>query len=171
MEEIRNKIKESGLINIDLADFKPDTNTITSFDIADHLWQGLVLKEKDFRAFLAENDWSVYAGKNVYIHCSADAIVPTWAYMLVAVKLQGIAAFATVGSETDLQKAIIKEKIDKLDTSAFPDGRFIVKGCADIASPEFAMVTLTQKLQPVAKSIMYGEPCSTVPVYKAAKRT
>ncbi len=170
MEEIRNKIKESGLINLDLADFKPNKSTIAEFDIANHLWQGLVLKEKDFRAFLAENDWSVYQGKNVFIHCSADAIVPTWAFMLVAVKLQGIAAFATVGTENDLQKAIIKEKIEALDTAPFLDGRFIIKGCADIASPEFAMVTLTQKLQPIAKSIMYGEPCSTVPVYKAPKK-
>lgn len=170
MEEIRNKIKESGLINLDLADFKPAKNTIAEFDIANHLWQGLVLKEKDFRAFLAENDWSVYQDKNVFIHCSADAIVPTWAYMLVAVKLEGIAAFTVVGTETDLQKAIIKNKIDALDTSAFGDGRFIIKGCADIAAPEFAMVTLTQKLQPIAKSIMYGEPCSTVPVYKASKK-
>lgn len=170
MEEIRNKIKESGLINLDLADFKPNKGSITEFDIANHLWQGLVLKEKDFRTFLAENDWSVYQDKNVFIHCSADAIVPTWAYMLVAVKLQDIAAFAVVGNEIDLQKAIISSKIDALDTTAFTDGRFIIKGCADIACPEFAMVTLTQKLIPIAKSIMYGEPCSTVPVYKAPRK-
>jgi len=169
MEEIRNKIKESGLINVDLADFKPEADTLTGFDIADHLWQGLVLKEKDFRAFLAANDWSVYAGKNVYIYCSADAIVPTWAYMLVGTKLQGIANFVVVGNETDLQKAIIKDKIDHFDISGMTDGRFIIKGCADIVSPEYAMVSLTQHLQPIAKSIMYGEPCSTVPVYKAPK--
>lgn len=170
MEEIRNKIKESGLINLDLADFKPNKNTITGFDIAEQLWQGLILKEKDFRAFLAENDWSVYQDKNVFIHCSADAIVPTWAYMLVSAKLQDFASFAVAGSEMDLQKAMIKAKIDAFDVSVYPDGKFIIKGCADIACPEFAMVALTQKLQPTAKSIMYGEPCSTVPIYKAPRK-
>ena len=170
MEEIRNKIKESGLISIDLADFKPRQDTLTGFDIADHLWQGLVLKEKDFRAFISVNDWSVFAGKNVHIFCSADAIVPTWAYMLVATKLQDIADCVVVGTETDLQKAIIKQKIDAFDVSEMVDGRFIVKGCADIVCPEYAMVSLTQHLQPTAKSIMYGEPCSTVPVYKAPRK-
>ena len=170
MEEIRNKIKESGLISLDLADFKPHKNTITGFDIADHLWQGLVLKEKDFRAFLAENDWSVYQDKNVYVYCSADAIVPTWAYMLVSAKLQDVAAFVIAGDEMELQKALIRNKIQDMDTSEYADGRFIIKGCADITCPEFAMVTLTQRLQPMAKSIMYGEPCSTVPIYKAPRK-
>ncbi len=85
MEEIRNKIKESGLISLDLADFKPNVKNIVEFDIAPHLWQGLILKEKDFRTFIAEHDWSQYTEKDIYIHCSADAIVPTWAYMLISV--------------------------------------------------------------------------------------
>lgn len=170
MEEIRNKVKESGLINLDLAKFKPDENSITGFDIGLHLWQGMVLKEKDFRAFITANDWSVYAGKNVYIHCSADAIIPTWAYMLVATKMEGIANFVVAGSVLDLQRILINDEIEKLDLTPYSDGRLIIKGCVNIACPEYAMVRLTQKLQMVAKSIMYGEPCSTVPIYKAPKK-
>lgn len=169
MDEIRNKIKESNLISLDLADFKPNITNIVEFDIAPLLWQGLILKEKDYRAFIAEHDWSKYTGKDVYVHCSADAIVPTWAYMLVSVKLLPICHFSVVGNEIDLQKALILQKINEFDTSKYPDGRFIIKGCADIVCPEFAMVELTNKLQPTAKSIMYGEPCSTVPIYKAAR--
>ena len=170
MEEIRNKIAESGLINLDIAVFKPIEESLVEFDIANHLWQGLVLKEKDFRAFLAEHDWDIYKDKNVYIHCSADAIVPTWAYMLVASRLVGIAHLAAVGSKLDIQKALIEKSILEFDTSKYIDERFIIKGCSEIVDPAFAMVKLTQRLQPIAKSIMYGEPCSTVPVYKAPRK-
>ncbi len=170
MEEIRNKIAESGLINLDIAKFKPSEETILEFDIANHLWQGLILKEKDFRAFLAENDWTIYQDKNVFIYCSADAIVPTWAFMLVASKMQEIANYVTVGSKLDLQKALIEKAIQAFDVSNYNEERFIIKGCSDIVDPAFAMVKLTQKLQPIAKSIMYGEPCSTVPVYKAPRK-
>ena len=170
MDEIRNKVKESNLISLDLADFKPNTQNIVEFDLAPRLWQGLILKEKDFRSFIAEHDWSQYAGKDVFIHCSADAIVPTWAYMLVSVKLFPVCHFSVIGNEMDLQKALILQKINEFDTSKYPHGKFIVKGCADIVCPEFAMVELTKKLQPTANSIMYGEPCSTVPIYKAAKK-
>lgn len=166
MEEIRNKVKESGLISMDLADFKPNQSLIVSIDIADNLWQGLVLKEKDFRNYIDTHDWSQYKNQFVHIHCSADAIVPTWAYMLVASKLVGIARLALVGSKVELEKQVIALNILSIDVTDYIDGRIIIKGCADITSPEFAMVTLVQKLQPIAKSIMYGEPCSTVPVYK-----
>lgn len=166
MEEIRNKVKESGLISMDLADFKPNQSLIVSIDIADNLWQGLVLKEKDFRNYIDTYDWSQYKNLFVHIHCSADAIVPTWAYMLVASKLVGIARLALVGSKFELEKQVIALNILSIDVTDYIDGRIIIKGCADITSPEFAMVTLVQKLQPIAKSIMYGEPCSTVPVYK-----
>jgi hypothetical protein len=166
MEEIRNKVKESGLISMDLADFKPNQSLIVSIDIADNLWQGLVLKEKDFRNYIDTQDWSQYKNQFVHIHCSADAIVPTWAYMLVASKLVGIARLALVGSKVELEKQVIALNILSIDVTDYIDGRIIIKGCADITSPEFAMVTLVQKLQPIAKSIMYGEPCSTVPVYK-----
>ena len=166
MEEIRNKVKESGLISMDLEDFKPNQSLIVSIDIADNLWQGLVLKEKDFRNYIDTHDWSQYKNQFVHIHCSADAIVPTWAYMLVASKLVGVARLALVGSKVELEKQVIALNILSIDVTDYIDGRIIIKGCADITSPEFAMVTLVQKLQPIAKSIMYGEPCSTVPVYK-----
>ena len=166
MEEIRNKVQESGLISMDLADFKPDLSQVLAIDIANQLWQGFVLKEKDFREFINTHDWSLYKGKFVYIHCSADAIVPTWAYMLVASKLIGVAKMALVGTKEDLEKQMITLNILSLDITEYIDGRIIIKGCSDISCPEFAMTTLIQKLQPIAKSIMYGEPCSTVPVYK-----
>ncbi len=165
MEEIKNKVKESSLIQMDLAHFKPKEN-IVGLDLADQLWQGLVLKEKDFRTWIKSEDWNSYENLAVYIHCSADAIVPTWAYMLIAAALAPYTSKVVVGSKLDLEKSLIEENIEKLDLVGFQDGKVIVKGCSDITCPEFAMVKLVQKLQPVVQSIMYGEPCSTVPIYK-----
>lgn len=165
MEEIVNKVQDSGLIQMDLADFKPSKD-ITGIDIADQLWQGLILKEKDFRAWIKEHDWVQYNGKAVYIHCSADAIVPTWAYMLISSQLVGIASDILVGDRTDLEKLLIKQKIDELNLSDYTDAKIIIKGCSDISNPDHAMSELLIRLQPVAKSIMYGEPCSTVPLFK-----
>lgn len=166
MEEIRNRVAESGILNLDLAQFSAQEITLVGFDIADHLWQGLVLKEKEFRQFIQEHDWSSYQDKAVYVYCSADAIVPTWAYMLVSTALFPFAFAVEVGTKLDLQKRLIRTKIEALDLEKFKDGRIIIKGCSDIAAPAFAMVCLTTHLQKVAKSIMYGEPCSTVPIYK-----
>lgn len=168
MEEIRNKVAESGLISMDLADFKANQNSILEFNLENYLWQGLVLKEKDFREAMQEHDWSQYQDKNVYIHCTADAIVPTWAFMLVASKLEGIVNHYIVSSKADLEKVLIQEKIAALDLNLpeFESKRYIIKGCADITSPAFAMTELMKKIQPTAKSIMYGEPCSTVPIFK-----
>lgn len=165
MEEIVNKVQDSGLIQMDLTDFKPSKD-ITGIDIADQLWEGLILKEKDFRAWIKEHDWVQYNGKAVYIHCSADAIVPTWAYMLISSQLVGIASDILVGDRTDLEKLLIKQKIDELNLSDYTDGKIIIKGCSDISNPDHAMSELLIRLQPVAKSIMYGEPCSTVPLFK-----
>ena len=165
MDEIKNKVKGSGLIQLDLADYKPRVPMV-GIDLAAQLWQGLVLKEKDFRAWIKENDWDAYENKAVFIFCSADAIVPTWAYMLVASALQSIAKKVQVGTQLDLEKALISEAITAIDLMEFQDGKVIVKGCSDIAAPEFAMVTLLTHLQGVVQSIMYGEPCSTVPIYK-----
>jgi hypothetical protein len=167
MEEIINRVQESGLIPMDLADFKPQEK-IEGIDIAEQLWQGLILKEKDFRAWIKETDWSTYANQAVYIHCSADAIVPTWAFMLVASKLIGIANTVLVGSKEELEKELVKKAIQSIDLEKFMDGKIIIKGCSDIVSPAFAMTELLKKLQPVAKSIMYGEPCSTVPIFKSS---
>jgi hypothetical protein len=165
MEEIVNKVKESALISMDLANYKPNL-VLQEIDLTDQLWQGLILKEKDFRAWIKENDWSAFQNKGVYIHCLADAIVPTWAYMLVASQLTGIASCYIVGTKDELIKKIIEKNIDGIDLNDFLDGRVIIKGCSDIPFPDFAMACLVEKLQPVVKSIMYGEPCSTVPVFK-----
>lgn len=165
MEEIRNKVEESGLIQLDLAQFKPSF-VIREIDIADQLWQGLILKEKEFRTWIKEHDWNQYLGKAVCVFCSADAIVPTWAYMLVASQLNDVAGYFLIGNREDLEKELIKNNIVALDLTAFDEGKVIIKGCSDISSPEFAMSELIKILQPVVKSIMYGEPCSTVPIYK-----
>lgn len=168
MEEIRNKVAESGLIALDLADFKADLSKIVSFDIAAYLWQGLILREKEFRAAMAELNWDEFKGKFVYVHCSEDAIVPTWAYMLVASKLEDKAKLYLIGSQQELEKAVIKQNIDLFDLNspAYESKRYIIKGCSDITDPAFAMTELMKKIQPTAKSIMYGEPCSTVPIFK-----
>ncbi|MEN9971727.1 MAG: hypothetical protein RIS20_74 [Bacteroidota bacterium] len=165
MDEIKNKVKDSGLIQLDLADFKPRVSVV-GIDLTPQLWQGLVLKEKDFRAWIKENDWNVYENKAVYIFCSADAIVPTWAYMLVASALHSVALKVVVGNQFDLEKILISDAIKAIDLTKFQDGKVIVKGCSDIPAPEFAMVTLLAHLQNTVQSIMYGEPCSTVPIYK-----
>lgn len=165
MEEIRNKVKESGLIQLDLANYKP-TVQMVGIDLAAQLWQGLVLKEKDFRDWIKKHHWAQYQGKAVYIFCSTDAIIPTWAFMLVTSALEKENVYSQVGSEMELTKALIQEAICSIDTNEIKDQRVIIKGCADIADPAFAMSYLVRFLQPHVKSIMYGEPCSTVPIYK-----
>lgn len=165
MEEIRNKVKESGLISMDLADYKPNL-PIIDIDIASLLWQGMILKEKNFRAWIKDNDWPSYENKAVFVHCSADAIVPTWAYMLVASKLNDVASEYIVGTKEELLKKITVSNIKRINTDEYIDGRVIIKGCSDIPFPDFAMAVIVEHLQPVVKSIMYGEPCSTVPVFK-----
>jgi hypothetical protein len=165
VEEIRNKVKESGLVQLDLADYKP-TLQLVGIDLAAQLWQGLVLKEKDFRDWIKHHDWMQYQGKAVFIFCSTDAIIPTWAFMLVTSALEKENVYSQVGSEMELTKALIQEAICSIDTNEIKDQRVIIKGCADIADPAFAMSYLVRLLQPHVKSIMYGEPCSTVPIFK-----
>ncbi len=165
MEEIVNRVKESGLLSLDLGDFKP-TMEIAEVDISANLWQGIALREKDFRLWVKEHDWDQYQNKAVYVHCTVDAIIPTWAYMLVASQLIARSIPFVVGSKLDLEKKLIKDRIHQEDITNYIDARIIIKGCSDIASPAFSMTELISFLQPVAKSIMYGEPCSTVPVFK-----
>lgn len=165
MEEIRNKVKESGLVQLDLADYKP-TVQLVGIDLSAQLWQGLVLKEKDFRDWIKHHDWTQYQGKAVFIFCSTDAIIPTWAFMLVTSALEKENVYSQVGSEIELAKALIQEAICLIDIDEIKDQRIIIKGCADIVDPAFAMSYLVRLLQPNVKSIMYGEPCSTVPIYK-----
>ena len=165
MEEIRNKVKESGLVQLDLATYKPKL-ALVGLDLSEQLWQGFVLKEKDFRDWIKNHNWAQYAGNAVYIHCSTDAIIPTWAFMLVSSALQKENVYSQVGSEIELAKALIQEEICSIEIDAIQDQRVIIKGCADIADPAFAMSYLVRFLQPYVKSIMYGEPCSTVPIFK-----
>lgn len=165
MGEIINKVAESGLIQLDLADFKPKVD-IVELDLAAQLWQGLVIREKDFREWIKQNDWSLYTDKAVFVHCSADAIVPTWAFMLVASALEGVASDIHIGQKDELYRTLIHKAIHAQDQKQFKDGKVIIKGCSDIGSPEYAMVEMVKFLQPLVQSIMYGEPCSTVPVFK-----
>jgi len=165
MEEIVNKVKESGLISIDLADYDPQAEIVT-IDLSSQLWQGLVLKEKDFRQWIKENDWTQYAGKVVLITCSTDAIIPAWAYMLVGSVLKDIVLFYANTSKDEILKQLIIREIEKTEVAKIKDERVIVKGCSKIPFPDFAMLELTKYLLPHVKSLMFGEPCSTVSIYK-----
>jgi hypothetical protein len=165
VEEIRNKVKESGLIQLDLANYKP-TVQMVGIDLAAQLWQGLVLKEKDFRDWIKNHHWTQYQGKAVYIFCSTDAIIPTWAFMLVTSALQREKVMSQVGTELELYKTLISLEIQKIDLAELQNQRIIIKGCAEIKDPAYAMSYIVRLLQPNVKSIMYGEPCSTVPIYK-----
>lgn len=164
-EPIVNKVAESGLITIDLEKFLPDGEVIV-FDMKDHLFMGLILKEKDFREALKNMNWNVFQDKNVAITCSADAIIPVWAYMLVASYLEPVAKEVYLGTEEEMTKHLFLKKISLINMQQFTDQRVVVKGCGDIPIGSYAYAEITKQLRPVVKSIMYGEPCSTVPVYK-----
>jgi len=168
--EIVNKVKNSGLITLDLEDLVPAPETLTGLDIKDQLWQGMVLKEKDFREFITANDWQVYQDKIVHVYCSEDAIVPPWAFMLLASSLSGIAKNVVFGNQKEAIETVVYEAIAAMDISNYQDNRVVIKGCAKISNIEKIFTALTFKLRPVVKSLMYGEPCSTVPIYKAPKK-
>jgi hypothetical protein len=165
MEQIVNKVAESGIITLDLEQFYPK-GEIGVFDMKDHLFMGLILKEKDFRTALQNLDWEQYRDKNVAVTCSADAIIPVWAYMLVASYLQPVAKDIIFGDENTLIQTIISKNLSTIDPGEYTDKRVVVKGCGEIKIPDAIYMEVTAKLRPVAKSIMYGEPCSTVPIYK-----
>ena len=167
-EEIINRVANSKLKVIDLEDFYPDGKRI-AFDIKDWLLEGLVLREKDFRNYVSEHNWSQYQDKYVALYCSTDAIIPDWAYMLIAVQLQNIARLSVIGNLEHLESIIYSQIISELDTSEYADAPVIIKGCSNKPVPANALVLLSQKLNPVAKSIMYGEACSSVPIYKIKK--
>ncbi|BDD02821.1 DUF2480 family protein [Aureibacter tunicatorum] len=167
--EIVNRVASSGLISIDLEEYYPKC-PIVAYDIAPHLFMGIALKEMDFRKALGEEDWSQFEGKAVYLHCSVDAIIPTWAYMLLMTKLKPYAVKVLFGGEVDMRNALMLEAFDAIDFSEFQDKMIVIKGCGDLPVGEFAYVEFTNRLLPFAKSIMYGEPCSTVPVYKKPRK-
>ncbi|MDX1955742.1 MAG: DUF2480 family protein [Chitinophagaceae bacterium] len=164
-EELINKVAESGLVTLDLETYYPKGETMV-FDLKDFLFMELILKEKDFREKLKSHDWEQYRDKFVAIVCSADAIIPVWAYMLVAAQLQPVAREVVLGDEKELHKKIFLDRIAAINADDYFDKRVVVKGCGELPIGEFAYLEITKKLRPVARSIMYGEPCSTVPVYK-----
>jgi len=164
-ENIVNKVASSGLITFNLEDYFHKGERLV-YDIKDNLFHGLILKEQDFRAFIKEHDWQQYSGKNVAITCSADAIVPTWAYMLLANRMKPYANEVVFGDLETLEAILYTKALASVDISKFAGERVVIKGCADLEVPVSAYVEITALLTPVVKSIMYGEPCSTVPIYK-----
>ena len=164
-ENIVNKVAQSGLVSLDLADLYPSGERLL-YDIKDNLFHGLMLREKDFREFVKDHDWTTYTGKHIAIICSADAIVPTWAYMLLATKLSPFATSVVFGNLETLETVLFNQQLNTLDVEKYRDQRIVIKGCGDIDIPISAYVQITGKLTGIAKSIMYGEPCSTVPIYK-----
>jgi len=165
-EMIVNKVAESGIITLNLEDFLPDPAQLAVFDLKPFLFREMILREKDFRAALPLHDWGQYRDKQVTVTCSADAIIPQWAYMLVATALSPVAASLAFGTLETLTEKKILERIGAIDPLDYADKRVVIKGCGDKIMPEAAFIAITAKLQPVVKSLMYGEPCSTVPVYK-----
>lgn len=164
-EPFVNKVAESGLITLDLENWYPRGAT-AFFDMKDYLFMGLILKEKDFREALKSIDWSMYQDKNVAITCTADAIIPVWAYMLVATYLQPVAKEIVMGDEKELHKTLFLKNLATIDVQEYADKRIVIKGCGETPIADYVYMEITKLLRPVVKSIMYGEPCSTVPVYK-----
>jgi len=168
-KKLVNRIANSGLITIKLEDFFPKEE-IVLFDIKPYLFMELILKEKDFRAAMKEQDWAQYNGKHLLLICSVDAIIPIWAYMLITSYAEKFASSVFQGTKEEFLKAHYELAINDLDLNQYQEKRLIIKGCSDQAVPASAYVALTQKLRPIAKSIMYGEACSTVPIYKQPKK-
>lgn len=163
--EIINRVANSKLAVLDLEDYYPKGPRIL-LDIKDWLMEGIVLREKDFREYVNNHDWQQYQNAFVAIHCSTDAIVPAWAYMLITISLESIAKKSLLGDLDLLETTLYQEIISNLDISEYQDKPVIVKGCAKKPVPVNAYLMITEKLKPVAKSIMFGEACSSVPLYK-----
>ncbi len=168
--EIVNRVAQSGLITIDLGEYYPQGARLV-LDIKDQLFQGMILREKDFREFVKTHNWTQYQDAYVAVTCSADAIIPDWAWMLLSVSLAPFAKKIVFGNLELLETVLYSEILSQLDAEQYKDARVVVKGCGDKPVPLTAYVELTRRLQPVVKSLMYGEPCSTVPVYKQPKQS
>ncbi len=160
-----NRIAESGLVTLDLADFLP-AEPIAELDIKPFLVQGLVLMEKPFREALKQTDWQAYQGKIVAVYCSADALIPKWAYMLLASYLQPVATQIAFGNKLEVENQLLLKSLENIDTQKYVDARVVIKGCGDRDIPAEAYMKISAILLPLVKSLMYGEPCSTVPVFK-----
>jgi len=166
---IVNRVAQSGIITLNLEDFFPKNETVI-FDLKPFLFMELILKEKDFRKALKEHDWTAYEQKNVAIGCSADAIIPMWAYMLVARYLEGQAEQVIFGDDNTMQTLLFHQALSNINPESYQDKRVVVKGCGNKPIPPFAYIEITRLLKPVVKSLMYGEPCSTVPIYKQPRK-
>jgi hypothetical protein len=164
-EEIINRVAASALEELNLEDYFPKEEVVV-FDLKPYLFMELILKEKDFRAALLNTDWSVYQGKVVAVTCTADAIIPMWAYMLVAAYLQPVAADIVFGNADAALREVFLKKISSIDLSGYLDKRVVIKGCGNLPVGEYAYLEITKLLRPIVKSIMYGEACSTVPIFK-----
>jgi len=164
-DDIINRVANSKLITLNLEDYYPKGNRVL-FDIKDWLFEGFVLREKDFRTQVSEFDWSQYQDAYVALTCSSDAIIPGWAYMLLSIHLEPYVKKITIGSLENLETSIYQDIINDLDISEFKDMPIIIKGCSNKPVPQNAYIMLATKLKPIAKSIMYGEACSAVPLYK-----
>jgi len=166
---IINRVAQSTLVTFDLEKLYHAGPRLL-WDIKDQLYQGIILKEQEFRSFLKSHDWSEYQGYNVAITCSVDAIIPTWAYMLLAVNLNPQVNHLVFGNLKELERSLFQRALSEMDLNVYKDAKVIIKGCGNIPIPEFAYVEATRLLQTVASSVMYGEPCSTVPLYKKSSR-
>lgn len=164
-EEIINKVEKSSLISIDLDEHLAKVQS-TFFDLKPFLFQEMILREKDFRAAMKEHEWDQYRDKAVIVGCSIDAIIPTWAYMLVTSQLVNVTSQVAFGTEDDLEKARIDLLLKKMNQADFQGKKVVIKGCGDLKSRDYAFVEITKTLKPAVSSLMYGEPCSTVPVFK-----
>lgn len=169
MEEIINRVAQSALVSLDLEELYPVGKRVV-YDLKDNLFQGLILKEKDFRTFLREYDWLAYQDAHVAIMCSVDAILPTWAYMLVSLHLQPYAKTIVQGDLQTLESELFRQVIDSLDVEVWRDKKVVVKGCSKLPVPLSAYTYIASRLRPVVASLMFGEPCSTVPLYKTTTK-
>lgn len=165
---ISNKVADSALISLDLEKYYPKGET-SVFDLKDHLFMGLILKEKEFRETLKNFNWEQYRNKYVGITCTVDAIIPVWAYMLVASYLAPVAKDVVLGDEKEVHRTLFLKNLAAININEFADKRIVIKGCGETQIGDFAYTEITKLLLPVAKTIMYGEPCSTVPIYKKGK--
>jgi hypothetical protein len=163
--EIQNKVANSGLITLEIQKLRPNI-TVAEIDLAQWLEEGFLLREKPFRAALEEVDWKMYSQMQVALFCSTDAILPSWAFMLLAQKLEPFAFGVFAGSATELRSHLLHQVIENLDPAPYVGQRVIINGCSDPDITPTAFAKLTFRLKPVVKSLMYGEACSTVPIYK-----
>jgi len=164
-----NRVAESGLITIKLEDYYPEQELVV-FDIKDYLFKELILKEKDFRKALKEYDWESLKGKTLLVFCSSDAIIPVWSYMLVSAHATPFAKDIFQGTQDEYLKSHFAAFIDTINPTDYEQKRIVIKGCSDKPVPPSAYMDIMTKLQPVAQSVMYGEPCSTVPIFKRPRK-